>query len=373
VLCRITAPFILFIFSGTAVFFFSGCDARSSGRFAPLVVPQINYATATAAYSLWKPIAANSPLNAGTAGTEYFVNPDLPEGLTLDPGTGVISGTPMEVAAPATYMVTAFNPAGTTDTTLTMTVSLEESDLVFRPFTISPPTSSLQGWATDGTYNYTFDTQVIYKRNNDANWSIVTSNSSPFAGLTPGIDHLGDGEYYDGKVYLPAESYGFAGTCTFRFQTLAVYSATDKDLPLIHSRNISADGHEVSGVAVVPEQNALYVSSFCDGSKLWIYDSNSLTLTGTLSLSQNIPYIQGVSYNPATNSLFITADNSSPFEQGGEIYRVSLTGTVTPVYAIALPSEVEGLDFTQNSLGYMIDEQVYFLADTADPVGPFAQ
>jgi hypothetical protein len=279
----------------------------------------------------------------------------------------------MTVAAPATYMVTAFNPVGTTDIPLTITVALEAQDLLFRPFWTSPPTSSKQGWATDGTYNYTFDTQAIYKRTDDSNWNIVTSNLSPFEGLTPGIDHLGDGEYYNGKIYLPAESYGFAGTCTFRFQTLAVYSATETELPLTDSRNISTEGHEVSGVAVVPPQNALYVSSFCDGSKLWIYDIDSLTLTGTLSLSQNVPYIQGVSYNSATNSLFITADNSSPFEQGGEIYQVSLTGTVTPVYTVTLPSEVEGLDYTQNSLGYMINEQVYFLADTANPIGPFAQ
>jgi hypothetical protein len=355
------------------VFFFCGCGAHSNGGIGPQVVPEFNYTAATATYTLWKPITANSPAGTGAAGTQYFVSPDLPAGLTLNPSTGVISGTPLAVAGPATYMATAFNPAGNTEATLTITVSLEASDLAFRPFMVSPPTSSWQGWATDGTYNYTFDTGAIYKRNNDSTWSLVTSNKSPFAGLTAGIDHLGDGEYYNGNIYLPAENYGYAGTCTFQFQTLAVYSATETELPLINSRNISADGHEVSGVAVVPAEKALYVSSFCDGSRLWIYDWSNLTLIGVLPLSENIPYIQGVSYNSATNSLFIAADNASPFEQGGKIYQVSFTGTVSPVYTITLPGEVEGLDYTQNSLGYMIDEQVYFLAETADPVGPFAQ
>ncbi len=117
----------------------------------------------------------------------------------------------------------------------------------------------------------------------------------------------------------------------------------------------------------MPQQNALYVSLFCDGSKLWIYDLSTLMLTGTLTLSQNIHYIQGVSYNSATNSLFIAAGTSSPFERGGEIYQVNLTGTVTPVYTVTSPHEVEGFDYTQATLGYMVNKQVYFLANTADP------
>jgi hypothetical protein len=239
------------------------------------------------------------------------------------------------------------------------------SSLGYNPLSEGPFTASQQGWATDGTYNYTFDTRVIYKRNNDAPWSAVTYNASPFTGLTPGVDHLGDGEYYNGKLYLPVENYGYAGGCTFMYQTLAVYSATVSGLPLVNSRNIVADGHEVSAVAVVPSQNALYVSSFCDGSKLWIYDMNTLTLTGTLPLSVNIPQIQGLSYNAASNSLFMSADTN----WGGEIYQVSLAGAVTPVYQIMTKGEVEGIDFTQANLGYMLNDNVYFLSSGTTSLG----
>jgi hypothetical protein len=352
-----------FVLSLAATFLCSVFSCAGFSSAPPLSPPAFRYSSSKAVYTLWMPIAANSPIDTGGPVNSYSVDRALPTGLRLDPSTGVITGTPTTVASTAAYTVVAFNEVGSISTIVEITISQSQAPLSFTLSSISPPTSSQQGWATDGTYNYTFDTAVIYKRNNDLKWSEVTSNTSPFLGLTPGITHLGDGEYYNGNIYLPAENWGYAGRCTFRYQTLAVYSATEAGLPLVNSSNISADGHEVSGVAVVPAQNALYVSSFCDGSKLWIYDLNSLALIGTLPLSLNVPYIQGVSYNPATNSLFMTADTRS----GGEIYQVSFTGIVTPVYTITIPAEVEGLDYTQASLGYMVDKKVYLLENSADP------
>jgi hypothetical protein len=254
-----------------------------------------------------------------------------------------------------------------TDSLTTPTGSVTLSRPVYLAASASPQTYSQQGWATDGVYNYTFDTTRIFKRDNSSSWSAIATNSSPFVGMTPGITHLGDGEYWNGNLYVPAENYGYAGSCTFRYQALAVYSATADGLPLVNWRDISADGHEVSAVAVVSPQNALYVSSFCDGSKLWIYDLTTLKLTGTLILSDNIRMIQGVSYNSASNSLYLSADNNSG--KGGEIYSVSLAGVVTPIYEVDSPDELEGIDFTQNALGYMIDQQVHFLSSSATSLG----
>jgi hypothetical protein len=54
--------------------------------------------------------------------TGYSVSPALPAGLTLDANSGVISGTPTETAASATYTVTASNSQGSTTTTLNLAV-----------------------------------------------------------------------------------------------------------------------------------------------------------------------------------------------------------------------------------------------------------
>jgi hypothetical protein len=67
------------------------------------------------------PIAAISPSVTGTV-TQYSVMPALPAGILLNPGTGLISGTPTAAVALSNYLVTASNSSGATNFTLTITV-----------------------------------------------------------------------------------------------------------------------------------------------------------------------------------------------------------------------------------------------------------
>ena len=58
--------------------------------------------------------------------TGYSVSPALPAGISLDPSTGRISGSPTAAAAPTTYTVTASNGSGSTTFGVALTVfSLE--------------------------------------------------------------------------------------------------------------------------------------------------------------------------------------------------------------------------------------------------------
>ena len=65
--------------------------------------------------------------------TAYSVSPDLPAGLSLDDGTGIISGTPTAVTATASYTVTASNVTGSTTATLTITVNAAAAGVQFIP------------------------------------------------------------------------------------------------------------------------------------------------------------------------------------------------------------------------------------------------
>jgi hypothetical protein len=61
----------------------------------------------------------------------YSVSPALPVGLSLNPSSGVISGTPTAASPQATYTITATNAVGSTASTLSLTVN-----------TLTPPSTS---------------------------------------------------------------------------------------------------------------------------------------------------------------------------------------------------------------------------------------
>ena len=64
-----------------------------------------------------------SPVSTGGAVTSYSINPPLPYGgLSFNTVTGVISGTPLEIASPVTYTVTATNPTSSTTAIFTIEV-----------------------------------------------------------------------------------------------------------------------------------------------------------------------------------------------------------------------------------------------------------
>ncbi|MFZ0478846.1 MAG: putative Ig domain-containing protein [Terriglobales bacterium] len=94
------------------------------------------YSTPAPVYAAGVPITPNIPTTSATGGlpTSYMVSPiysggpALPAGLSLDPATGIVTGTPTiassATASPvvANYTVTASNPAGSATAILTITI-----------------------------------------------------------------------------------------------------------------------------------------------------------------------------------------------------------------------------------------------------------
>lgn len=82
----------------------------------------LTYAQNPATYTAGVAITPNVPSSSGGAVVSYAVSPDLPTGLSLDPATGIISGTPAIPTDTAAYTVTATNATGSTTAALTITV-----------------------------------------------------------------------------------------------------------------------------------------------------------------------------------------------------------------------------------------------------------
>ncbi|HJV91277.1 MAG TPA: putative Ig domain-containing protein [Holophagaceae bacterium] len=98
-----------------------------------------------------------TPLTATVTGGDpvqaFTVNPGLPAGLTLDPATGRISGTPTAATAANTYHVAATNSGGSATFDLHLTVAAQPS----ASFSAASPTIGLGG----GTVlNWTVDASV---------------------------------------------------------------------------------------------------------------------------------------------------------------------------------------------------------------------
>ena len=72
-------------------------------------------------------------LDASSQPYEYSISPDLPTGLSINPTTGTISGTPRELLTNTTFTITVRNSGGTNTTTITIEVLDQLPTIAYSP------------------------------------------------------------------------------------------------------------------------------------------------------------------------------------------------------------------------------------------------
>ncbi len=87
------------------------------------VVPTIGYSPSVFVFTKGQGISPVLPANSGGSATSWTISPGLPAGLTFDPTSGRISGTPTALSTATTYTITATNTGGAS-TPLTLTLSV---------------------------------------------------------------------------------------------------------------------------------------------------------------------------------------------------------------------------------------------------------
>jgi hypothetical protein len=161
-----------------------------------------------------------------------------------------------------------------------------------------------------------------------------------------GLDHIGDIDVYNGKVYASLDttrkdpalgySYGHGRVAVFNAADL---SYTGQSFELLGSpANLHHD--VASWVAVDGAAGLGYGKEWQNGNTINIYNLTDWTLKSTLTLDQSLSSIQGAKvYN---GWLYMSSDNSS-----ASVYRANLaTGHVEELFqlpATAGSHEVEGI------------------------------
>ncbi|MBP5999616.1 MAG: gliding motility-associated C-terminal domain-containing protein [Sediminibacterium sp.] len=102
-----------------------GCVSNTI-PFTITIAPQppagLSYTTPNV-YLTGTSITPLNPTSTGGVISQYSIGPSLPAGLTINPTTGVISGTPSAVSTQTSYTVTGTNASGTVTATVVITVN----------------------------------------------------------------------------------------------------------------------------------------------------------------------------------------------------------------------------------------------------------
>jgi 6-phosphogluconolactonase (cycloisomerase 2 family) len=108
--------------AAAAVSLTSCSGGGGGGTSSPAAPSKLAYAHNPAILPVGLAVVADKPTYAGEV-TSWSISPSLPTGLKLNKSDGTISGTPTELAARASYEVTAKGPGGEASVELDLTVA----------------------------------------------------------------------------------------------------------------------------------------------------------------------------------------------------------------------------------------------------------
>jgi hypothetical protein len=224
-----------------------------------------------------------------------------------------------------------------------------------------------QGLSNDGSNIFFTSTDGVQET--DLNYNIVGQNNNPIpASLAAlGDSHIGDGDYYNGNLYLPIEDEN-----VYQHPNIAVMNASTLTLTgTTYALNPALQVDGVPYVAIDSTNGHAYTSTYDNATQLNVYDvNNGFASLGSIQLSQSIDAVQGAKV--LDGYLYAATDNPQ-----GSVYMIDLaTGQVTDILNLniigqydnegdqILDQEQEGIDFLQTADG--VEMQVLERLYTAD-------
>ena len=304
----------------------------------------LGYTTDPVVYTKGAAITNNTPSSGGGAVVTYSITPALPAGLSLDTGSGVISGTPTEPSVETDYTVRATNTGGSTTVTLRITVKVLvivlDGTSGSRDMKV---TFNGTGWATTGSTDFAF--------NHGASTVANSSHSSLSGSNREGVRD----DDVQGNPFKDAVSTGKSNGQYVPFASPIAFSATDTGGPTsfnIIGLLMDDDGTgNVDDFRLVTDQpqsttwpsgttfsytagsssdfslESVVDADFDEAFNLGSYTIDSSTLKGTLTIRVLPDSPAGLAYTPnlATYTVGVAITDNSPSSTGGAVDSYSIT------------------------------------------------
>jgi hypothetical protein len=210
------------------------------------------------------------------------------------------------------------------------------------------PVAGRQGVAADGVALWVSGSTALYRYAPDG--TLLHAAPDALAGLS--VNHLGDIDVFEGRVYAGAERFSDG-----QAHELQVLTFDAQTLVRLGGFPIAQDSgqREISGVAVDPADRTLWLSSWADGESgrhLYQYDLDSGVYLRRVHLRPAPQWIQGIAVH--RGAIYVTADDGCADDgEADSLYRVDVRPerTDAPVVLehrlaeVTRLGEIEGLAF----------------------------
>ena len=190
----------------------------------------------------------------------------------------------------------------------------------------------------------------------DSQWKKVAEAEDPFKGFDKEVNHIGDIDVYEGKIYAGVEYFMDGESKNIQ---IAVYNAETFELEDSILFDESSGQTECSGIAVDPDSKSIWMTSWTgeeSGRYLYRYDLESGAYKGKVHLQCPPQWLQGIAYYDGC--LYMTADDgTADLGEPDHVYKTKITddSTVATVVLertlddVTLQGEIEGISFDKKN------------------------